>query len=467
MPQIKFNKSIINNIFLFCSFIYLVSAINNPVPNTDFSSIKNIIVFLRWIAPYALLPTLLIYLFIIDKNLKFEWIYFFFLIYILGLLIGYLVKPLGFSYHINSQNQIYWLICNSTAFLYFYIIRDKKDFNIFILKIFITLIAIISIKFLTDVYIEFFKEIHNRDRVINFFYNIHSMSPNRLFLEQPVPRSSGLSRMTILLFLFLYIQIYFIKNTKYKTIIFFVITGFLALSIFNLQNRIAVFYIFILFFFTVIFNISDLGFKRKIIYSICIFVIPFLLHLNIQQFTLKIIKFYKGPEVEKKVEIYDEKKKEQLKKEEQIKKKQIEDNKAINRIKNQRLLLKSSTGRKELWSRTVKLFSINKFLGYGIQADRVVLGQNVSSLYFYSMLCGGIISIFSILLITSVLFLKSIKMILFKKIFTSNEIYTCFAILLIGFIYLRSIAEITFGIFGIDMILFFLSFNILRNSKYY
>jgi hypothetical protein len=58
-------------------------------------------------------------------------------------------------------------------------------------------------------------------------------------------------------------------------------------------------------------------------------------------------------------------------------------------------------------------------------------------------------------------------MILFKKIFTSNEIYTCFAILLIGFIYLRSIAEITFGIFGIDMILFFLSLNILRNSKYY
>ena len=294
------------------------------------------------------------------------------------------------------------------------------------------------------------------------------MSPNRLFLEQPVPRSSGLSRMTMLLFIFLYVQLFFVKNGKYKAVIFFISIAFLAFSIFNLQNRVSVFFMCILFLFTNFFKISDFSYKKKFVYSLCIFFIPFFIHLNIQQATLKVIKFYKYPKPKvEKVEIYDEKMIEKLKKEDEIKKNQINDNKAINRLKNQRLLLKSSTGRKDLWIRSFKLFFINKFIGYGVQADRVVLGENVSSLYFYSILCGGIISIFSIILITSVLFFKSMKMIFIKKIFTSNEIYTCFALLFIGYIYLRTVVEISFGIFGIDMILFFLSFNILRNSKYY
>ena len=45
-------------------------------------------------------------------------------------LTGYLINPLGYSYHINNQDQIYWLTCNLTACLYFYAIRDNKNFNI-------------------------------------------------------------------------------------------------------------------------------------------------------------------------------------------------------------------------------------------------------------------------------------------------------------------------------------------------
>ena len=410
----------------------------------------------------------------IQKNVKLEWIYLFFLIYIIGLFIGSLINPLGFSYHINKQNQIYWLFCNSAVFLYFYIIRENKDFNILILKIFIFLIGIIAIKFLFDVYIEFFLEIYNRERVINFFYNIHSMSPNRLFLEQPVPRSSGLSRMTMLLFLFFYIQLFFLKKDKYRTIIYFIISSFLALTLFNLQNRVSVFFILILFFFTLFFKISDLSFKRKIIYALCIFLIPFLIHLNIQQVTLKIHKIVNAEQIEirKKKEEIDKKNadkglKERIVKAEEIKKEQIKETNAINRLKKQRILLKSSSGRKELWERTLKISVINNFIGYGPQADRAILGENVSSLYFYSLLCGGIISFIAIFVITIILFFKSIKMIFINNIFKSQELFTCFSILFIGYLYLRTIVEISFGIFGIDMILFFLFFNILRNSKNY
>ncbi len=466
------NKSFLENFFLIGSFLYLISAINNPLIGSDFTSFFKIISFFRAIAPYILLPVLILYLFFIKRNIKFEWIYLLFFLYILGLFIGYLFNPLGFPYHINTQNQIYWLICNSTVFLYFYIIRDNKDFNILILKIFIFVVAIITIKFLFNVYLEFFLEIHNRERVINFFYNLYSMAPHNLFMDQPVPRSSGLSRMTILLLLFLYIQLFFLKNGKNKTIIYFIIIGFLIFTIFNLQNRVSVFYILVLFLFTIFFKIHIFSFKKRIIYSICIFLIPFVMHLNIQQVTLKVIKIYKGDNVEiseevNNIEGLSEYEKSKIKEENDLKKTQIENNKAINTLKKQRLLLKSSTGRTELWNRSLNLFFINKFIGYGVQADRVILGENASSLYFYAMLCGGVVSIFSIILITLILFFKSIKMIFINNIFSTTEMYTCFALLFIGYLYLRSVVEISFGIFGIDMILFFLFFNILRNSKSY
>ena len=93
--------------------------------------------------------------------------------------------------------------------------------------------------------------------------------------------------------------------------------------------------------------------------------------------------------------------------------------------------------------------------------------QNVSSLYFYSIICGGLVSLIAIILISLILFFKSIKMIFIKKIFTSKQMFTCFSLLFIGYLYLRSIVEISFGVFGIDMIIFFITFNILRNSEYY
>ena len=92
MPQIKSNKSIIDKLFLFGGFIFLISAINNPVADTNFTSFKSIITFLRWLAPFILLPTFLIYLIFIDKNLKIDWIYLFYLIYIFGLFIGLIIK---------------------------------------------------------------------------------------------------------------------------------------------------------------------------------------------------------------------------------------------------------------------------------------------------------------------------------------------------------------------------------------
>ncbi len=472
MLRKQISKSLLEKFFLIGSFLYLVSAVNNPFVEINFSSTGKIINTLRGVAPYVMIPILFVYFLFINKNLKFEWIYFLFFIYLFGQLTGYLINPLGYSYHINDQDQIYWLTCNLTACLYFYAIRDNKNFNILILKIFFLIITLITIKFLVDVYIEFFAFINYKQRVINFFYNIHSMSPNRLFFDQPVPRSSGLSRMTIIIFLFLYIQLFFVKKEKYKTILLTIIISFLTFTLFNLQNRISIFFILVLFLFTIFFKISNFNLKKKIIYSVCIFIIPFFIHLNIQQGTLAVIKIYKNLTTENKIEttsniaeIETADKADEVDKVEEIEKNK--DLEIISNIKKQRIFIKSSTGRKDLWNKTIKLFLINKFNGYGPQADRDLLNENVSSLYFYSMLCGGIISLLAIISITFILFFKSIKMIFIKKIFTSKQMFTCFSLLSIGYLYLRTVVEISFGVFGIDMILFFITFNILRKSESY
>ena len=224
------NKTIKINfkeLFLIFSFIYIISFINNPFVGIDFSSISKTINTLRGLGPYLLMPILIIYLFLFEKNLNNEWIYFLFFIYLIGQFLGYLINPYGLSHHINNQNQFYWLICNFTTFLYFYSIRDKKYLNIFILKIFIFIISIIAIKFLFDVYEDFYKFVIIEKKVVNFFYNLNSMAPSRLVLEQPVPRSSGLSRMSVIVFLFLYIQLFFVKSNRYKTLVLLIMLGFL------------------------------------------------------------------------------------------------------------------------------------------------------------------------------------------------------------------------------------------------
>ena len=467
MQKKKIEKALIDKVFLIGSFFYLISAINNPFLDINFSSMNNSITTLRGIAPYIMMPILIVYLIFINKNFKFEWIYFLFLIYLVGQFSGYLIIPLDLTYHLNDQDQIYWLVCNFTVFLYFYIIRDNKNFNILILKLFICTVSIIATKFIFDVYVEFFDNINNTGRIVNFFYNIHSMSPNRLFFEQPVPRSSGLSRMTVIIFLFLYIQLFFLKHEKNKTF-YIIIISFLMLTILNLQNRVSNYYIIILFLFTFLFQISNLSFKKKIIYILFIFIIPLYIHLNLTQGTLVVTKIYKNLTSDNVKEIVEKdisEKKSNILKLEEKEEKQV--SKILENLKKQRILIKSSTGRMDLWINAINWSHVNKFIGYGPQADRVLLKQNISSLYFYSILCGGIISLIAIILIFFILFFKSIKFIFIKKIFTSVELYTCYSLLCIGYLYLRSVVEISFGVFGIDMILFFLTFNILRNSEYY
>ena len=130
------------------------------------------------------------------------------------------------------------------------------------------------------------------------------------------------------------------------------------------------------------------------------------------------------------------------------------------------------SGRFYLWKQATKLIKANNYIyGYGPQADRKYIGENVSNTYFYVYLTAGIFGVISILAIIVVqsymLFYNIFIFKIFKKKYNSIEKISIFFIL---FIYSRTIFENTFGIFSIDMLIFlfanyFISAYYRKNKK--
>ena len=130
------------------------------------------------------------------------------------------------------------------------------------------------------------------------------------------------------------------------------------------------------------------------------------------------------------------------------------------------------SGRFYLWKQATKLIKANNYIyGYGPQADRKYIGENVSNTYFYVYLTAGIFGVISILAIivfqSYMLFYNIFIFKIFKQKYNFIEKISIFFIL---FIYSRTIFENTFGIFSIDMLIFlfanyFISAYYRKNKK--
>ena len=125
------------------------------------------------------------------------------------------------------------------------------------------------------------------------------------------------------------------------------------------------------------------------------------------------------------------------------------------------------SGRFYLWGQALKLIKANKYLyGYGPQADRKYIGENVSNTYLYIFLTAGIIGIICLLGImifqTYILFYSVFIFKIFKK---KSNIIEKISIFLLLFIYSRTIFENTFAIFSIDMLVFLFA-NFFINTYY-
>ena len=140
-------------------------------------------------------------------------------------------------------------------------------------------------------------------------------------------------------------------------------------------------------------------------------------------------------------------------------------------IKN-RILVKNTSGRIEIWNYSLKNYDYKKMFGYGPQGDRFFLkddtpmkkkyGDNSSNIFIYTLLSGGIISITLLILFfyeILKIFIKNKKLYFFNK----GSIYLNFSILCIIFFSIRSFFENSFGLFSIDFLIMCLSVFFITN----
>ncbi len=221
----------LKNFLFLISFFYLVISINSPFYfHLNLNSPIDIINFLRGISPIILLPIFIIYLIYYRHEIKFDTGYFLFFLYFLFQFLSYLIFDEG------KIQDLYWLICGLSTISLFYIIRQNRKINILFLKFFLILLSIIAIKFLIDLYQEYISlyDIHSESfslHIVNF-YSFKSMGVRTQFFEQPVPRSSGLARILLILFLSLFVHYIYSKKIQLNKIINFILLFLLIFTIF-------------------------------------------------------------------------------------------------------------------------------------------------------------------------------------------------------------------------------------------
>ena len=153
-------------------------------------------------------------------------------------------------------------------------------------------------------------------------------------------------------------------------------------------------------------------------------------------------------------------------------------------LNEMRVFSSHTGGRLTLWQDTLKNYDKKKLFGYGPQGDRFFLsstitsddfgfkkdreyygfGNNVSNMFLYALLSGGIFSVGSIILI----FYEILKVLIKNKnkLFSKkNSVNLNFSLTCLIFLLIRSVFENSFALFSVDFLLFYLSIVYVLNSS--
>jgi hypothetical protein len=437
----KFNKSKIE-ILLILSFAICLSSINTV--QNDFvkffylekKNFFNYLNFFRFIAPTFVI-VLLCFFFTFKKNINKIIVYFFFY-GIWQIFIFTIQSPSPLNYVVNYQ-----LILNSTSILLIFSLADqyKVELEKKILFILIVYISLISLFFYSKLIFEF---INNKNLL--YLYGTDTLLPESKNFEQATPRVTGLARMFLLIFYFLFFYHLNVKNKLFK-IIFFLISFFLIMGVYATQTRggiigILIFIIFYLFFFRE-------KLIKKILYILCLILIPMVT--------------FEGIIYLKKSSLSDT----------TLNTKNVIDSRIAKNI--------SSSGRIDIWKTSFKIIKEKKIiLGKGPQADRLLLSEhqgksilnnnvpifdnNSSNALIYSFLSGGLIS-FVTLLIVYFLILRQIFFYLFiKKTISKKYFIINFSLITLIFLTVRTVFENGYAVFGVDYLFCITCYFILIKS---
>jgi len=423
IEDIKFRKIYI----LFIWFSFFLSINLNPSEFENFNLVSKI---------RLLLPLILIFISILVIKINYKALIRLETIIFIVFIISYFIFNL-FNNE-NPKTNFFWPVY--MFLVLFFIVAIVKNTEIkFLFK---TTIFIIFVAFSVYFSLATFQLTQYEGTI--HFYGVMGSDQSYFGIKNP-PRSSGIARLSLVIFTFLYL--YFLINYKdKKNKLFLSFIGFFALTTIVPQSR-TVSFIFLSINFLIIFFYYKEIIKNKII---ILFVLIAPLAINFS---------------------YDLFQKVNYKNEEKIivnfKKLTSKDvlrsaKNSVLRQQNYDNLNNYTSGRLENWKTTLNKIKTNPIKGYGSQADRIYINQSMHNAFLYSWLSGGILGAVFIL----GCYLKGLNF--FVKFFLSknlrkNLFYSASLFILI-IIYMRSLLETSFAIYSIDYLIFIVSIYYLKYS---
>ena len=444
-------KKIISNYKnkILLSLIWLLSflPINiNPENIFDLNSLVKIRLFF----PFVIILFLSIYLLRTKNNIFNNKEIFIKLIFIIYVLLGILFTLLNSN--INSSLNLFWGLAMLIPYFYIFAFDDKFDQLKFFLIFSLLLIFFVFLFYI----IQILHEAYLQSSAIHL-YGISN--PDLYYFKElnDPPRSSGLSRMAIILYIALSTFLILNNNNNNNdnnlfniiTLIISVLIGAIGLAFQSrTMNFIFIFFIALLTF---------ICFKKKILFKnkflVLLIFLPLILSVSYNYYS-----FNKNNDP-KYFNIY---------KSDSLKFSQI-----ITVIENTLIRTKQenfSSDRFENWKKVLTISKKNIIKGYGFQADRKLIQQSVHNVYLYSLICGGMLSML-IIIIISIRSAWTSFFILFSYTYSNKNIETISltSAFLIILLLQRSLLETSYGVYSIDYLFFLICFfmNEINYKKYY
>lgn len=410
----------------------------------DFNINKTNLIFLfdlsRGIFQIAYFPPLLIiFLYILKKNNflnKLNSIFFLLIIFFLIQLIG-----LFNSFNLNSNSFFIISALNVVLISFLFKIYFSEKDLIFILKLTIGILLVILFFYGSQYFYEALKA--NAGLYATWGKIENSVTG--------IPRPTGLARTALIILIF-FTNINSVK--KSNNISFTIISIISSTMILILSSRAIIFLFFLYLIFYIIY-FKFYNFKDLVITLRNLIIIPFFIIFifGLSQNFIHKSNFQKDNQ-EKKYDLYLLQiiKDKIFRKYPTISINKIDKSKppieVIYKDKDQNF----SSGRIKDWHNII-LLNNNKYFGNGVMGDRFLINQSASSILLYSYASCGILGVFLIIIICINIFFYSLKNI-FNQ--TENKLnnFSFISSLIIIILLLRSILETSFGVFGIDLMLF-------------
>ena len=504
------------NILLIIFWIALILSLNTFPPNfllqKDYliknlltietnKGFLNLLEIARFCFTFFIANFLLIFMFLRTKYKK-NYVIIFYILIFLFYFIG--LGTLNFNNLFNIE-RIFLTVFAIGGLIIFQVcvnINNHKNLEKVYYIFLLSLMFILSVIFIIYYFIYFKEWFYTSES----WYLYNSQIWSEMFFNDPNIRVTGLSRITLVLLIFLitFKSFFSNKNKKYFYFLFFIIIVF----IWSIQSRMTIYALPILvFFLTFVFENKSkfITLKNYFLIALCSVLFFEMVIKNIKiNYSKKNLLLVNELNIEKinsekqlllkKLEVLEADRKDKENKIDEInslKKKLEEINNRLNDDKSKNLLenVKSrfdetrlnpvlaetvASSRLDIWKISLNSYNLKRIFGYGPQADRyeILTKENIlkdekykgkdgymtnaSNALLYTFLCGGYPAIVTLILFyiyILYLFYLYIK----KKLYLKNDNLLNCSIGIIFFLLLRNLVENSNMVYSVDFILFLIS----------